>query len=149
MPLAALSVGSKIWLPYPTHNRFDVPLEFVPRRLQIREVVDSRLTPVRIDWFLRRPLVRRGSIFIVATDLDLGEVRKFWPEAQAGQELPSYRLGLYDPSCPAELIDWVGRAYRPAEKDRLRMKRAILRFKSYLKDHPDLPLRMAAYPVEE
>jgi hypothetical protein len=126
-----------------------VPLEFVPRRLQIREVVDCRLKPVHIDWFLRRPLVRRGSVLIVANDLDLKAVRKFWPEARVGCELPSYRLGLYDPSCPAELIDWVGRPYRPSAKERLRMRRDILRFKQYLREHPATRLRMAVYPVED
>lgn len=150
-----LSSGQEIAFDYPSHNILGLPLEYVRRRVRVESTQDVAAEPLEAAAFFRRPLVRRGSLLLFAHDLDLDLPRKFWVEAmqqvdQPGDaELPSYRLGLYDPEESDELVDWVGRIFRPTVRDRLVMRDAIVRCEEMLREKQETDLRLAAFPVED
>lgn len=150
MDATLLIPGKELRIEYPSHNRLDIPLEYVERRIRIAEVHDHHSQPIAVAGFLTRPLVRRGSILILADDLDLGgPVRKFWLEAIRGAgELPNHQLGLYDPEQPTELVDWIGKPFRPTVRDRLRMRDAIERFRQLEAERGPCGLQLAAFAVE-
>jgi hypothetical protein len=152
MDLAALASGKEMRIEYPSHNRLDLPLEYVWRHIRVVTVRDYRKIPLSTTGFVSRPLVRRGSILIVANDLELpGEPeRKFWLEAiRTDGELPCYQLGLYDPEEPDDAIDWLGKPFRPRVNDRLRMRDAIKRFYELENARGPCGLKLAAFAVED
>lgn len=140
--------GRSLELAYPTRNRLYLPLEFVERTIEVTGIRDFSRRPLDARHYLRRPLVRRGRILVAGIEPDSGQVRKFWMEARHRGELPAYRLGLYDPAAPGELVDWIGRIFGPTERDRLAMKVVAQRWYQLIRERGEIGLRLAAYPVE-
>lgn len=158
MELSLFRPGRELLIEYPSHNLLGTPIEYVERRILVKASRDFRDVPIAAAAFVKRPLVRRGSILIFADDLGLGEVgrnRKFWFEAIRGpgevssRELPSYRLGIYDPGRQGELVDWVSRSFEPTASDRLAMMVAIRRLDPIINHPGGFDLQLAAYPVLE
>jgi hypothetical protein len=148
LSLASFSPGRRFHIQYPAHNRLDVPIEMVRRHIEVLDVFDARRKSIWLDWFVERPFIRRGSVLIVARDLDLGEVRRYWWEAIGGRrKLPSYRVGVYDPGHPGEMVDWVSRAFAPTVDDRLAMLDRLVCYREMMAAECSR-LRLAAYPVE-
>lgn len=140
-----LLASRSLVLPYPTRNRYGVPLEFVERDLDVKQIYDFSLgLPVR--FLIREPRIRRGRHLIMGIDRHCLAVRKFWYEASHGRDLPEYRLGLSDRDYPGELVDWVGRIFGPTENEQLRMRRLAIRWQKILKERGETRLRLAAYP---
>lgn len=145
--------GSLLRFEYPVHNRFDLPLEYRPRTVRVASIRKVGREPLSVVSVLKRPLIRRGSILIRGVDLDCGELRQFYLEAMRGlaleTPLPQFRLGLFDPLAPEELVDWIGRPFDATEYDRLVMRRTIEKFNAWAQSDPDVALCLAAYPVED
>lgn len=139
--------GQTLELAYPAHNRFDVPLEFVDRRIRIYAVKDFA-AGLSARYIIRRPMVRRGRLLLYSIDLETQARRKFWYESRHGARLMEYRLGLYDPSAPGQLVDWVDRIYGPTPQEQLRMRRAAIRWLELVNEYGDVGLKLAAYPWE-
>jgi hypothetical protein len=116
------------WKPwYPARNRIGLPIEFVPRRIRVRAVHDFSGQFLPADEFLKRPMVRRGSILVFGDDLDLGgPVRKFYLHATSEYDLPLLRIACLDDS--ERIVDWLGRDYEPTFFDRSEMLAEIGRW---------------------
>lgn len=140
--------GRQLEIAYPTHNLLSLPLEFADRSLLVTAVRDFALTPMSARHIVRQPLIRRGRLGIEAIDADTGTKKTFWAEAARDGELPPYRLGLYDPRVPGELVDWIGRVFGPTERDRLAMRRIAQRWYSLIRARGPIGLSLAAWPVE-
>ncbi len=138
--------GQTLELVYPAHNHFDVPLEFVERKLLVATVTDRSIKPISAKYIIKYPLVRRSKIQIQAHDLDTGAFRAFWIGAEHTGELSEYRLGLVDPAKPGELIDWVDRIYGPTLHEQHRMRKVAMRWLRRLRDAEEFRLKLAAYP---
>jgi hypothetical protein len=143
--------GRSLRIEYPSHNRLDLPLEYVERSIAIVAVRDFRQEPLDVSDFLSRPMIRRGSILLFADDLGLGYRgrRRFWLEAIRGvAPLPHYRLGVYDPTDPLNSVEWISRPFAPTVRDRRAMVRAIGRFFDAVGKACEAGLRLRAFPVE-
>jgi len=140
-----IAAGRTLELAYPAHNRFGVPLEFVERTIEVKAVQNFDIG-LPIKHFLRRPTIRRGRLLLLGIDQDTKTLRRFWFEARQRGELPEYRLGLYDPQCRGELVDWVGRIFGPTEHEQLRMKKLALKWLHLVRERGDVGLRLAAFP---
>lgn len=141
-----LKIGQEFSCWYPSHNKIGVPLEWVRRHILVTDVRDfspDRLAPAD---FLERPLLRRGSLLIYGTDLDLGQPRKLYLDACRGHDLPTFRLGLYFPD--DTLIDWIGREYEPTRRDRVAMYEEVQRFGRWLQANPKSEMRLGIYRGE-
>lgn len=140
------NVGKIVEFDYPSHNRLDLPIEYVRRRVLVTEYVDIVQQPIDIESFLYRPLVRRGSLLIVGIDQHVKGERRFWFQAMrdAGRP-PSLRVGLYDPSDPICTAEWIGREFGPTVKDRLLMREALLQFRETIPQCDGL--RLGLFPV--
>ena len=153
--MTALSLGSfapgrrhRIW--YPAHNLLDVPIELVPHNIEVAEVFDARRRSIWLDWFVERPFIRRGSVLVIARDLDLpgAPLRRYWWEAIGrSRKLPAYRVGVIDPARPGEMVDWISRPFAPTVDDRLFMLDRIVTYQERIKAER-LRLQLAAFPVE-
>lgn len=105
-----------VWKPwYPAHNRIDVPIEWVQRRILVEEITDFSKCGLPVDEFLRRPLLRRGAILISGRDLDLKRRRSLYLEATRDFDLPLQRLGVISEA--GTLLGWIGRPYEPTYYD--------------------------------
>lgn len=140
--------GQTLELAYPAHNRFDVPIEFVDRKIQVYGIKDFG-SGLPAKYLIRRPMVRRGRILIVGIDQESQGRRKFWFESRHGARLLEHRLGLYDPQAPGQLVDWVDRIYGPTEQEQVRMRRAALRWMELVREYGDIGLKLAVYPWED
>jgi hypothetical protein len=137
--------GGQLELAYPTHNRFDLNLEYIERTLTVLRVRDFSLMPMDARHLIKRPLVRRGRIGVEAIEEGYGERKCWWVEAQRGDDLPEYRLGLIDPKSPGELVDYVGRIYGATLHEQFRMRKAVMKFCRLVKGH-ELKLKLVAFP---
>lgn len=116
----------EIWTPwYPSRNRIGLPIEYVPRRILVTGTSDFSNTPLHADYFLQRPMVRRGSILVYGRDLDLadGVIRKFYLEATSEYDLPLLKIACCDEF--GQVVDWIGREYEPTVYDRAEMMATI------------------------
>lgn len=139
--------GRTLELAYPTHNLIGLPLEFAERTVDVLGVSDFSMKPLDIRWLFKRPMVRRGRVLIDAIDQLTRRKKRFWQEACRGQELPQHRLGLYDPQCHGELVDWIGRPYSETRRERLKM---LALASLWLDRAPrNFRLRLAVYTVPE
>lgn len=86
------STGFEFW--YPAHNRIDLPIEWVPHRLQVHSIQTQHI--VDVDEFFRQPMLRYGCTLITGTD-QFSEIRTIYLEAVSDRELPRLRLVLINP----------------------------------------------------
>lgn len=92
--------GRSVTLHYPRRNAVNEPLEFVPRRIVVREVRDlvhQPLTPFEVQ---RRPYLFRGR-YLVRGVCDDGKWRQFYPASSLEFWQPTpLKIGLYVPGQP-------------------------------------------------
>lgn len=148
---ACLRIGHVIDFLYPTRNRHNVPLEYVPERMTIVRIRDLSRRPVTAGELNDRPLVRRGSLLIIGIDHHTGDVRHCYAEAMRARSglsipLPSFQLGLYAPRDNKE-PDYIGPIYQPCPFDQIAMKAAAVAFAKWKATRPDLPYRLGAFPL--
>lgn len=114
----------RIWSPlYPVHNSLNVPLEWIKRRILVEQVLDFSRSGLSAEQFLSRPMLRRGSLLVIGTDVDLNVRRKFYVEATPDNDLPLLRIGAVNDQ--STLIGWLGREYEPTILDREEMARQL------------------------
>ena len=65
-------------LHYPRRNRIGIEPIWVPRELSIVERIDLLKKPLRIDDYLRRPMVRRGRWLLRCWDVQSRQYRQFY-----------------------------------------------------------------------
>lgn len=132
---------------YPTHNRLDLPLEFVHREVKILSVRDMARKPLELREFLAAPLLRRGRHLVTGIDLQLGCERSFYIDAAEGKDLPALRLGLYDPRDKTGPLSFFPRKFAATIEDRMALEQTILRF---LAETPHKwsgnPFKLAVFP---
>lgn len=149
--METVAVGSVVRFEYPTHNRLDLPDEWLDRRVLVCGIENRWREPLDVNDFLRRPMLRRGATLIVGLDCDLpakdDQGRRFYFEAIRGEQLPGFQLGLYDPAEPADSIEFVGRVFWPTLRDRLLMQDAICLFQHKMRGKLR-GLKLGAYAVE-
>lgn len=138
--------GDSLELAYPTHNRFDLPLEFTDRKLKVLSVRDYGLLPMDARYLIKRPLIRRGRIGIRAIEDGHGVAKRWWLEAQHKGELVEYRLGLVDPKAPGDLVDWIGRIYGPTLHEHLRLQKSVRKWFRLMREKGYLDLQLMAFP---
>lgn len=141
--------GRTLELAYPTHNLLDLPLEFTERTIEVTKVQDFARKPLAVRYLFRRPMVRRGRVLITGIDQLTQQEKRFWREACHDRELPRHRLGLYDPKLPGELADWLGRAYGPTRRERLKMLGLASLWLDRVRLAGGFRLKLAAFPVVE
>jgi len=140
----ALEVGRVVHFEYPAHNRVDLPLEWVFRRVRIVSYRFLAAEPLEAESILRRPGVRRGSVLIVGYDLDIGAERKFYLEAIRGYTLPRFRLGLISPESPECGVSLFGPLFEANPAGVAKFTDAISRC---LANPADEDLRLVAAPA--
>jgi hypothetical protein len=141
-----LSPGRVVTIEYPAHNRLDLPLEFVERRIRVAEVVRGEAIPA--TWLSAAPLVRYGTTIIRGEDVDLRRECELWLEAAQGGELPSLKLGLIDPDDAEEATDWIGKPFRPVAVERMRMRDAVNRFMELETTRGPCGMSLVAFPCD-
>lgn len=132
---------------YPTHNRIDLPLEYVYRKVEVLNVRDMARRPLELREFLANPFVRRGRRLLTGIDLAIGKERSFYLEAMQGEELPALRLGLHDPKDRRGPLSFFPRKFSATVEDRELLEQTILKF---LAETPHKwtgnPFRLAIFP---
>lgn len=131
---------------YPACNKMGIPLEWVRRDTLVRKIIDYSELCITPEMFLKRPLLRRGSILIYGTDVLLNKPRKFYLEATPDYYLPKMRFGLFGPD--DSLVDWIGREYDPTRKDRQKMAEDVQRFQEWIDANPGIDLKLGIYRGE-
>jgi hypothetical protein len=131
---------------YPSCNKMGIPLEWVRRETLVTEIRDYSAKAITPEFFLERPLLRRGSTLIYGTDVLLNEPRKFYLEATPDYYLPTLRLGLFSPD--ETLVDWIGKEYQATRKDRAKMFEDVKKRMAWLAKRPKLNLQLGIYRGE-
>lgn len=116
------------------------------RKLTVLCVRDFSLMPMDARHLVKRPLVRRGRIGIEAIEKGFGEKKCWWVEAQRGDDLPEYRLGLVDPKAPGELVDYVGRIYGATLHEQFRLQKCVRKWYRLMRERGYLDLQLMAFP---
>lgn len=145
MSLTSL-VGEIITIHYPSHNFWDVPLEFVPRYIEITKEPECLLgKPLMLQDILRRPRVRRGCTLLTGIDVDLRKYRRFYQEAACGGELPAWQICLYDPADPDTRPEPMGRVFAPTHRDWMQLVDVVHDLHAFPEDFDGFV--PAAFPV--
>lgn len=150
----SLEQGRVIEFEYPVCNNFGVPLEFLPRRICV-ESVEHLNAPLKAADFIKRPYCRRGEVLVTGIDVNLdslnyGKIERFYPEAMRGGsgEFASFRLGLFNPEEPGEMVDELGRVFGPTLFERQLMHRAVLYFQNLVLAKGGIELELGAWRAE-
>lgn len=88
---------------YPVHNSLLLPLEYIPRYVQIVATRSIAEQPLSLATFLKRPYLRRGLTLITA--FEDGKEKRFYRECCKGQQEPGLQLVLRDDDEPAEMLE--------------------------------------------
>lgn len=117
--LQGVEKGKILELEYPSCNRVGVPLEYVPRKIEVVDVRSIVTNPLELWSFLERPFARRSATLIYGRDVEVpGDIRKFYWECRKGGQDAGLRLVLIDPTEPDDSPEPITDAYESTIADR-------------------------------